>query len=880
MSIWQFLMMGWGAFQADGTVIRILKNGKERFHNRYPNKLFLDSKGLIWVGHYNGVDVYDPQNDRLVDVGVDSVLRPTHTFAIIESKDGLIWLGTNKGLFCYDRQQKKWQQFTKRDGLCNEFVCGIVEDNQGDLWVSTYRGLSHLLRKQGKFINYYGGSGLEESRYAPGIYGKKQDGIVYFGNDRGITFFDPTQVSGIKFQQGITLTGLIVGDQEEGTDGDHIKLSYEDNTFTLRFSTMDFREVGNLQYEYRFSDERKGVWHQLPPGTSDMILSHLRFGHHTLQVRVHENGVYSAVKEIEIHITPPWYRSWWAYILYAMLFTIVIIMLIQNVRHKQLADMNEEKIKFFVDISHELRSPLTLIKSPLETLLKKETDPTALRALHNMQRNTDRLLLLFNQILNIRKIEKGQMKLHYGQTNLTDFVTSISHDYDYQLEKRNLKLDLKSDNKGLAVWIDQEYFDKVINNLLTNALKHIEDGGLVEIQIRQGSDPHAKDGFKEFAEIIVRDDGPGINEAYLQEVFKRFYQTSERPKAGQVGYGIGLNLTQKIVALHGGVITARNRADTHGAEFIVRLPLGCDHLPKEHLVEADYFASTVDKETKAPITTDEGKPRAARKKTTYRVAVVDDEEEIRYFPQTELGESYRVQTYSDGKTALESIVNEQPDLVISDIVMPELDGFSLLKRLKNNTKTSHIPVILLTTRHEHQSRVEGLEQGADAYVEKPFNLEELEARVAGLIANRVRMRGKFSGLQEQTENVRQIEMLGINEEMMQKVMKLINEHLDDSEFNVEALAEAIGMSRAQLHRRVKDATGISVGEFIRNLRLQQAARLLEKGDTTVQSVTWAVGFSNPTHFSAAFKRYFGVSPLEYMNKHHGATKSYAEDTKE
>ena len=833
-------------------------------HNHYLNKLFIDSHGWLWIGHYNGIDVYNTQTKQMVDVPVDSILRPTHTFAITESKDGLIWVGTNKGLFCYDRQKRQWKHLDKKDGLSNEIVCGIVEDDKGDLWISTYRGLSHLMRQKGRFVNYYKGRGLEVSSYTRGIYGKTPDGMIYFGNDRGITYFYPADVSNTGFDKGILLTGLFVAGREMGTDGEHIRLDYEDNTFTLRFSTMDFREVGNLQYEYRFADEREGVWHQLPPGVNEIILSHLRFGHHQLMVRVQENGNYSPVKEIDIRITPPWYRSWWAYILYAFLMTFIVYSIFQNVRHKQLADMNEEKIKFFVDLSHELRSPLTLIKSPLDTLLNKEYDQQTNRALRNMSRNTDRLLAVVNQILSIRKIEKGQMRLHFAETSLSGFVWTICRHFDYLAEKRGVKLTFHSENSELKAWIDREWFDKVINNLISNALKFVENGGEIVVELNHSANN---------ALITVTDNGSGIDEDQLKSVFERFYQSSARPKSGQIGYGIGLNLAYKITRLHGGNITAANRTDVeHGTVMSVMIPLGNSHLPKEQLVDESYFADIAKMESPV-LTTDKEKQQRTRKKTTYRIAVVDDDEEIRDFLRTELGASYYVNTYCDGKQALEAIVSDVPDLVISDIVMPEMDGFNLLKRLKNNTKTSHIPVILLTSRYERQMRVEGLEQGADAYIDKPFNIEELEARVTGLIENRNRLRGKFMGVQEQTDTVKQIELTGINEEMMKRVMEAINEHIDDSDFNVEALADIIGMSRAQLHRRVKEATGITVGEFIRNLRLQQAARMLEKGDNTVQQVAWAVGFSNPTHFSAAFKRYFGIAPIDYMNKHRGATNS-------
>ncbi len=850
-------------YHADGTPLP-LTDGRLKLHNRYPNKLFIDSKGWLWICHYNGVDVYDTQAGRMVDVPVDSILRPTHTFAITESRDGLIWVGTNKGLFCYDRQKSQWQHMDKGDGLCNEIVCGIVEDEKGDLWISTYRGLSHLLRKEGRFVNYYMGNGLESSSYARGIYGKLPDGMIYFGNDRGMTYFYPSKVGNIGFQQGLSLTGLFVAGKEIGTDGEHVLLDYQDNTFTLSFSTMDYRETGNLQYEYRFSDEVRDVWHQLPPGVSSMILSHLRYGKHLLQVRAMDNGTYSAVKEISIQITPPWYRSWWVYVLYALLATIIISMVFLNIRHKQLADMNEEKIKFFVDISHELRSPLTLIKSPLDKLLQQAHDSTETRALRNMKRNADRMLTLVNQILSIRKIEKGQMKLHFAETDLGEFVEDICHDFDYQTEARKISLTCSKPDSPLMVWIDREHFDKVVTNLITNAIKYVPDEGEIHVALRTTDDNKA--------ELMVSDNGAGIDEEMLKKVFDRFYQTSARPAAGQMGYGIGLNLTQKLTALHGGTIAARNRTDGQGSEFVVRLRLGNKHLPQAQLVDANYFADTAEQKGKQESMTIGGHTRKVRTKTNYQVAVVDDDAEICTFLKTELGETYNIMTYPNGKDALTGIVETVPDLIISDVVMPEMDGITLLKRIKASTKLSHIPVILLTSKSDHQALIKGLEEGAEAYIDKPFNLEELEARVASLIGNRLRVKGKFSGAQEQEDTVRQIELKGINEELMQRIMKVVNERIDDSDFNVEALSDAVGVSRSQLHRRVKDITGISVGEFIRNLRLQQAARLLEKGDTSIAQVTYATGFSNPTHFSTAFKKHFGVSPTEYMNRHNGETK--------
>ncbi len=868
--------VGLRSFTPDGRQERILGKGKLELVNAYLNKLFTDRSGRIWIGHYYGIDVYDPKTDALVDVHVPEALRPAITYSIAQSPDGSVWIGSNKGLFQYYTQGEhrgQWRRFTTREGLPNDIVCGIVITADGTLWVSTYRGMAEIDTK-GRFTRYYKGNGLQEWSYLRGVYAQTTAGEIIFGNENGFTYFIPDKIVKDEFHQGITLTGMRLGNadvnSETLSDGKHIiagpleevsdiTVSYLDNTFSLRFSTMDYRDAQNVHYEYRFDDEPKNLWHETPAGVSEIYFSHVSIGRHLLMVRAYDNGLYSPVKELYLNVSPPWYRTWGAYVFYLMLLVAIGFLLWHNYWNRKQAETREEKIKFFVDISHELRSPLTLIKSPLEELLRTASEPSSVRALRNIERNTNRLLTLTNQILSIRKIEKGQMQLHFAETTLGEFIDDIVHDYDYQVDVRKLNLTFDNQAPDMKVWIDRDHFDKVITNLINNALKFVPDSGEIRVTLSQSHSRQAK--------ITVSDNGPGIDEAQLRKIFERFYQASARPQPGQMSYGIGLNLTHKLIALHKGTIEAHNRPDGHGAEFVIRLQLGSAHLPQEQLVDNDYFASqTVSSELPA-IVTDAVKPRKVRVKTNFHLAVVDDDEEIRQFLQTELGENYHVKTYVNGEQAFEGIVDTVPDLVISDVVMPKMDGFELVKRLKSTTTTSHIPVILLTTKTEHQSRVEGLQTGADAYVDKPFNLEELQARISSLIANRMRMKGKFSGMQEQEEVVRKVALKGNDAVLMDKIMKAVNERLDDSDFNVEALADAVGLSRVQLHRRMKELTGITVGEFIRNLRLQQAAKLLAAGDTTVSQVTYAVGFANPTHFSSAFKKHFGVTPSEYMEKH-------------
>lgn len=865
------------SFSSDGESERLLGKGEIKLYNPYINILFADKEGKIWIGHYYGIDLYDPSVDSLVEIDVEPSLRNAIVYAIAQAENGDLYIGSNKGLFIYSTEGR-WERISTKNGLPDDMVCGVVITDDNEVWVSTFRGLARIDSK-GETTRFYLGNGLEDHTYRRGAFAYSSIGDVIMGNLNGITYFNPKEISSNTFDRGLALTGIRLGNLDVNSETlsggkkilgkpleqtDKIRVSYLDNTFSLRFSPLDFRDNKNMYYEYRFDNEPSDIWHRTDEGNNEIFLTQLAPGKHNLSVRAYDNGVFSPIKTIQIDVTPPWYRSWWAYIVYAIIIVGIGVLLWLYYRSKRQTEMNEERIRFFVDISHEIRSPLTLIKGPLDKLLKnKHYDPTTIKALRNMERNTDRLLTLANQILSIRKLEKSQIELRYSETNFGEFVENICKAYELKIDQQNETLTFKNEAPDLMVWIDRDHFDKVVANLLGNAIKYVGEGGNIQVTVRRTADGKAQ--------LVVGDNGPGIDEENLKRVFERFYQASARPASGMLSYGIGLNLAQKLVSMHGGEIIGRNKETEKGSEFIVTLPIGKGHLPADaSFVENAVPVSAHSNEDKKSI--EENKPAEEkrtriRKKTTYQVAVVDDEEEIRNYLATELGETYRVLTYPDGQKALEGIVDNLPDLVISDVMMPGMDGLELLKRLKENTKTSHIPVILLSNKTEHPARLKGFGQGADAYVDKPFNFEELEARAASLIANRLRVKGKFSGVQEQQENVKKVELKGNDAALMDKIIKNINQRLDDSDFNVEALADAVGLSRVQLHRRVKELTGITVGDFIRNIRLQQAAELLAKGDVNVSQVCYAVGFANPTHFSSAFKKHFGVSPKDYIMKH-------------
>ena len=441
------------------------------------------------------------------------------------------------------------------------------------------------------------------------------------------------------------------------------------------------------------------------------------------------------------------------------------------------------------------------------------------------------------------------MHLHCQKTQLREFLNGIISLYRFNAEERNIALSLQEDaslndaNGKLPVWIDRINFDKVISNLLSNAMKYTFNGGTITLIM--GKD-------EKNAIIKVQDTGIGLKEEKTDRLFDRFYQGNNSSDLHIEGTGIGLNLCKAFVEMHGGKIKAYNRTDgIKGSCFEVTIPLGKEHLKPEEILneEEDRNIESTGKRTQA--------------NRNFNILIVDDDAEIAHYIKTELSDWYRFEHASNGKEGLKMLLTGKYDLVISDVMMPEMDGVTMLKKIKGNSNVSDIPVILLTSKSEVENRLEGLRKGADAFLAKPFNMEELHILIDNLVDNVRRIRGKYSGAQGQKAKIEQIKVKGNNDALMERVMKYMNEHLADPDLNVEKLTEDVGISRAQLHRKLKEIAGVSAGEFIRNLRLEQAARLIEEGQINITQVAYSVGFCNQTHFSTVFKKHYGMSPSEY-----------------
>ena len=830
------------------TVLNMRQRGNKGFLcNDWVRSLAFDHTGHLWIGTSNGVSCLNTKTLSFKDFGWNIILKDRQANGICEGKKGNMIIGTEEGLYLFDRKNNKTLALPHAEVLKGKQVCSIIKDHQGDLWISTTMGIWQYDQKNRQFIGHINGNGLTTREYVLGSSMHTASDLIAFGTSDGITSFYPERVRAKKMELGdVHLTNFIIDGKPINCLTDEFTIPYEENSFTLEFSLLNYRNTDNISFQYRINE---GKWNSTNEGSNAVSFNKLKPGSYTLEVRAMSNGNFSKKSTIiHIKVCDPWYASTWAFLLYFLTAAGIILYIIYRYERHRKEDLEETKMQFLINATHDIRSPLTLIMGPLNKLKTRITDAESKQEIDTIDRNAQRLLLLVNQILDERKIDKKQMHLHCQKTQLREFLNGIISLYNFNAQERNITLSLKEDESlkeegNLQVWIDRINFDKVISNLLSNAMKYTSDGGDITLIIGKN---------KESAIIKVEDTGIGLKEEKTDRLFERFYQGNNNSDIHIEGTGIGLNLCRALVKMHGGAIRAYNRTDgIKGSCFEVNIPLGKEHLKLEEILQEDG--------TKTAEST--GKRTQANR--NFNILIVDDDAEIAHYIKAELSGWYRFEHASNGKEGLKMLLTGKYDLVISDVMMPEMDGVTMLKKIKGNSNVSDIPVILLTSKSEVENRLEGLRKGADAFLAKPFNMEELHILIDNLVDNVRRIRGKYSGAQGQKAKIEQIQVKGNNDALMERVMKYMNEHLADPDLNVEKLTEDIGISRAQLHRKLKEIAGVSAGEFIRNLRLEQAARLIEEGQINITQVAYSVGFNNQTHFSTVFKKHYGMSPSEY-----------------
>ena len=810
--------------------------------NNWISEIRLDSRGWLWCATANGVSCMDTKTGYFDIILSRPLLEGKTCYSTLELSDGKIAIATEMGLYLYDRKKQQTTPWPHSESISGLRIYSLKKDARGNLWMSTAQGIWCYDSKAKSFFSFEKGNGLLTKEYLAGVVGSTSDGVICYGNSEGLTYFQPSEVKDYNEKtSAIYLSGVLLDGKMAPFIGDNLSVPSDFKSIVLSFSQLDYQSVGNIVFQYRING---GKWISNAAGDNSFNFTGLSYGHYRIEVRTYCNGKYSIYnKVIKLNVLAPWYLTVWAKLIYLSLVLGFMAAVIFIYLHKKKRDLEEAKMQFLINATHDIRSPLTLIMEPLKKLKERLGNAEEYHEdIDTMDRNAQRLLTLVNQILDKRRLDKHQMNLSCRETNLVEFSRGLVSLFTYNANLRGINIRLEMPETPVNAWIDRNKLDKAIANLLSNAFKYTPNGGEIIFRIE-------KQDKKVLLYVIDSGKGLGKNDD-AKTLFERFYQGKNSADMHLGGSGIGLNLCRSIVRLHGGDVTARNREDgTSGACFIIELPLG-----KEHLKNNQICLDNVG--------TGKKQQRGAASRNS-KILLVDDDIEICRYLKSELSDWYRFVICNNGKEALKQLLSGDFDLVVSDVVMPEMDGITLLRNIKGNANISHVPVIMLTSKSEISDRLEGIKLGADAYLAKPFSLEELHLTIDNLIDNVRRLKGKFTGALKQDDKVEKVEVKGYDEELMERIMKVVNENLSDSDFNVEKMCDEVGVSRTQLHRKLKEMTGVPTSEFLRNIRLNEAARLIREHKINITQVSYMVGFANNSHFSTAFKKYFGMSPTEY-----------------
>lgn len=846
--------------------------------NDWIHIMIVDSWNRLWIGHDNGADCFDIDRNIFIDNdNLSQAMGTSGCTCMLEEREGIMWFGTTKGIIVYNMTSGVVRLINTNRGLSSNDIRGMVKDSDGYIWVSTPGGVNRIDPYNLEVSRFF----TEEKAFNGVSAFSAIDDRVYFASNVGITAFYPYRITTESTVNQVVMTGFYLNGElitsESMSGGRHIsdkplnisdqfRLAYKDNSFTLEFSSLNYGDEMSLIYEYSMSPGRD-EWVSNPAGVNRFSFSKLGFGRYTLSVRARLNDIVSQPRAYTIKIAAPWYASSIAIILYIILMMAILMVIFRIRRKTRQREMDEAKFQSFINVAHEICAPMTMVISPLEDMLRNNTIPADVQQnLRQMHKSSTRILSLINQLLDMRKFDEGQMQLHYSETDLINFLMGPFELYTQTAEKRNIDFSFSHSMVEQPVWIDRDSIDKVMMNLLSNAFKYTNDGGKIEMKVEVGTDDHEKGPLHNYVEVSVSDTGIGIDKEDINKIFDRFYRADNNLTSVTMGMGIGLNYSQMLVRLHHGTIWADNRTDGRsGSVFSFRLPLGNSHIPAEDIVDNDQIARPQLERTRASMDYDEPEDKN-HIKSNIKVLLVDDDDSMLDYLSDSLKHSYRIITARNGKEGLKYAVSQMPDLIITDVVMPEMDGIQLVKALKGNSLVSHIPVIMLSGKNKLQDRMLGLDTGADSYLPKPFYMSELKALMSNLISNRLIVKGKYSGQQEQAENVAEVQFESSDELFMKRVMEIVNANISNSEFNITQMVDEVGMSRTQLHRKLKELTGFSAARFMQNIRMQQAMKLLKEKRVNVSQIAYSVGFASQTHFSTTFKQYYGVSPTEYIRQ--------------
>ncbi|WP_229969501.1 hybrid sensor histidine kinase/response regulator transcription factor [Pontibacter harenae] len=874
-----------------------LTKNKARVKAEYVAAIAEDHKGNIWIGGNKGVEVLHRQTGK-VTAFVNSAtntnsLSSNNIFTIFCDSRNNVWLGTPEGLNLYNEEDQSFRVFTKEDGLPHNIILNVVEDNSNNLWVSTPNGISQLILsgKDAKSLmlktrNYDESDGLQSKSFNENAAYKTKKGEILFGGPNGFNLFHPHDLRINQSVPKVVFTdfqlfnqGIEVHPNGKGkltsaiNETESITLEHDENVFSIEFAALNFLQPIKNQYRYKLEGFDK-EWHTTDGANRRVTYTNLDPGTYQFKVMASNNdGVWNREgATMELVVLAPFWRTYTAYFIY-MLTAVGLLILIRKIElqrtrskfvleqerreAKQLRELDMMKLRFFTNLSHELKTPLALILAPLDKLLNSTTEPEQLKQFQMINRNAKRLLNLVTQLLDFRKLEVEKVSLYPCEGNIVKFIKESVNSFSELSEKKNITLTFHANLDELQASFDMDKLEKILFNLLSNAFKFTPEYGSIDVEVNCHDNDSSSEGLK-IVELKVKDTGIGIAKEKQELIFERFYKNDVPSNFLNQGSGIGLAITKEFVRIHGGMITVESEPGK-GSCFTVTIPV-------KELTSYKEITEAVGYETESLVLTkvhaeEKDGEAAVHAESKPNILLVEDNEDFRSYLKDSLGAFYTITEAKNGKEGWQKALAGLPDLIVSDLMMPELNGIELCKKVKNDARTSHIPFILLTAHTAEEQKVKGLDIGANDYITKPFSLELFLSRIRNLVTQHQLLHKaleKKISVQSSEEQI-----VSLDDKLVQNAIRVVEENLSDPDFSVELMSKELGMSRVHLYKKLLAITGTSPVEFIRKIRLQHAAQLLEKSQLTVAEVAYKVGFNNRKYFTKYFKEEYQILPSAY-----------------
>jgi signal transduction histidine kinase/ligand-binding sensor domain-containing protein/DNA-binding response OmpR family regulator len=856
---------------------------------------FTDSRKNIYFG--SDIGIYTVKNNKEITSYfdelnyLDSLTMSSSNYIMVDSR-GLLWIATNKGINIYDSITKRFKYITVADGLPGNAVVSLVEDDEGNIWAGTRNGLACIYCKfQDRTLTYSlalfdANDGLPSSVFNSNAVFKDGDGLIYMGTINGYISFDPKEIVFNRNVPKPRFTDLIIANQtirpnveyngriiitQSITDLNEIILKQGETNFTILFSALNFIHPKKNRYKYMLEGLDK-QWIMITNGIGAASYSNLNPGTYTLLVYAgNEDNVWSSnPMMLRIIVKPPFWLSWWAWVVYVVIAAFLIRLLIKYMLNKQkeeyeqaqriseadkLHEVDELKLKFFTNISHEFKTPLTLIISPLQKLIKSPVYEMEKPTLDIMYKNANGLLSMVNEILDFRKFDLNKMSLNMSKGDMIEFTKEICMSFKSLAAEKSIKLTFTTYLQDLQMEFDGEKMHKIITNLITNAFKYTEEGQ-IDISVGISESVHDNNAMpSKFMNLKVSDTGIGIEHKYLDKIFDRFFRIENTGKHNQPGTGVGLHLVSEFVKLHGGEVSVES-AEGNGSVFTVLIPIR-DSALKDSEVQDVIYSGTLASDDSL----NNDSKKAVQQSNLPQLLIVDDNEDFCDFITDLFMNDYRITVANDGEEGYRIVLDQIPDIILCDVMMPKMDGYEFCRKIKDDMRTSHIPIILLTAKSSEESKYSGIEAGADDYISKPFNIDILKLKIAKIIEKQKILQNNFRKKIDISPN--EIEIMSLDEKFVQKAVSLVEKNISNPDFRVEDLCKEMGMSRVYFYKKTLALTGKTPSEFIRLIRLKRATDLLEKSQLFVNEVALQVGFNEVKYFRKYFKDEFGVTPNEY-----------------